>query len=208
MDLHNKKTQYLVYNGPEGTLKGKGHLKITIGVSGARDTGICGGVHAFDQAKELGREIIRQGGLVLIGASDGFPLWAASGAKEEHGIVIGISPAANEREHIDIYRNPIEYMDTIIYTGFGYSGGDLMFGRSCDALIVGCGRIGTLHEFTIAVQEKKIVGVLEGKWSTGDTIRQMMIDSGRPLDTVMFDTDPKALVEKIMAKVHKSKHIQ
>jgi len=200
MEIHNKKTQYLMYNGPDGNGQNHNHIKITIGVSGARDMSICG-LHAFDQARELGREIIRQGGILLIGASEGFPLWAASGAKEEHGIVFGISPAANKHEHVDVYRHSLEYMDTIIYTGFGYSGSDLLFGRSCDALIVGCGRIGTLHEFTIALQEGKPVGILEGDWSTGDTIKEMLKNSGKYTDMVVFDHDPASLVEKIMLKI-------
>ena len=108
------------------------HLKIKVGVSGAAETGTCG-IHAFDQAKELGREVIRQGGIIVTGATTGFPLWSAMGAKEERGISIGLSPAANEKEHVESYRLPIDYMDLIVYTGFGFPGRDLLFTRSCDA---------------------------------------------------------------------------
>ena len=85
------------------------------------------------KAKELGREIIKHNGILVNGATTGFPLWAAMGAKEEGGIVIGVSPASTEKEHIRGYKLPVEYTDMIIYTGFGYSGRNLLLTRSADA---------------------------------------------------------------------------
>ncbi|MFA6324654.1 MAG: hypothetical protein WCX46_00255, partial [Candidatus Paceibacterota bacterium] len=72
-----------------------GHQQIKICVSGAAETGHCG-VGALDLAKELGREIARQGGVIVTGATTGFPMWAAMGAKEVGGTSIGFSPALNE----------------------------------------------------------------------------------------------------------------
>ena len=63
------------------------HLRLKLGVSGAAETGHCG-IDALDKAKELGREIARQGAILLTGATTGFPLWSAMGAKEEKGISI------------------------------------------------------------------------------------------------------------------------
>ena len=68
-------------------------------------------------------------------------------------------------EHIETWRLPVDYMDLIIYTGFGFPGRDLLFVRSCDAILIGCGRIGTIHEFTIAFEDKKPIGVLQGPWA-------------------------------------------
>jgi uncharacterized protein (TIGR00725 family) len=204
MEISNKNTEYICYNGPIGNGDKHNHLKLKIGVSGAAETGTCG-VNAFDTAKLLGHEIIRQGGVLVTGASTGFPLWAAMGAKEEKGMSIGISPAANEREHVETYRMPLEYMDLIIYTGFGFTGRDLLFTRSCDALIIGCGRIGTIHEFTIAFEDGKPIGVLEGEWTMSQTIRDIIERGNRPNDLIVFDKDPKALVEKVIALTLKSK---
>ncbi len=203
MDL-NGKTEYICYNGQMGNGDKHNHLKLKIGVSGAAETGTCG-MNAFDQSKELGREIIRQGGVVVTGASTGFPLWSAMGAKEEKGLSIGISPAANEKEHVSTYRLPLDYMDLIIYTGFGFSGRDLLFTRSCDAVIIGCGRMGTIHEFTIAFEDGKTVGVLEGDWTMADTIKDMIEKSNKPSDHVVFDTDPKNLVKKVIEMALKDK---
>jgi uncharacterized protein (TIGR00725 family) len=186
-----------------GTLENNGkhnHLKIKLGVSGAAETGHCG-LHALDKAKELGKEIVRQGAIIVTGATTGFPLWAAMGAKEENGISIGLSPAQSERDHIEVWRMPVDYMDLIIYTGFGFPGRDLLFTRSCDAIFIGCGRIGTIHEFTIAFEDGKPIGVLEGPWTMSDQIKDMIAKGNRPAPNVVYDEDPKRLVEKVIAMV-------
>jgi uncharacterized protein (TIGR00725 family) len=180
------------------------HLKLKLGVSGAAETGHCG-IDALSKAKELGREIVRQGGILVTGATTGFPLWSAMGTKEERGISIGLSPAASEREHAEVYRLPLDYMDLIVYTGFGFPGRDLLFTRSCDALFVGCGRIGTIHEFTIAFEDGKPIGVLEGSWDMDETIKDILAKGHRPNDKIVFDSDPKRLVEKVIAIVMKEK---
>ncbi len=181
-----------------------GHNKIKLCVSGAAETGHCG-VGALDKAKELGREIIRQGAILVTGATTGFPLWAAMGAKEEKGISIGFSPASSEKEHIGTYRLPIDYMDVMIYTGFGYPGRDLLLTRSSDALLIGCGRIGTIHEFTIAFEDDKPIGILQGSWETDSVIKNILEKGYRPNPKIVFDSDPKALVEKVMEMVRKDK---
>ncbi len=177
-----------------------GHLNIKIGVSGAAETGHCG-LHALDKAKELGREIVRQGAVLVTGATSGFPLWSAMGAKEEHGVTIGLSPAASEREHLTVYRLPIDYLDITIYTGFGYPGRDLLFTRTCDALVIGCGRIGTIHEFTIAFEDGKPVGVLEGEWDMGGEIKEILEKGHRPNQKIIFDSDPARLVARLIELV-------
>jgi uncharacterized protein (TIGR00725 family) len=188
----------------ENTLK-HNHLKIKIGVSGAAETGHCG-LHALDKAKALGSEVAKQDCVLVTGATTGFPLWAAMGAKEADGISVGLSPAQNERDHVETWRLPIDYMDLIIYTGFGFPGRDLLFTRSCDAVIIGCGRIGTIHEFTIAFEDGKPIGILQGPWAMGDEIKDIIEKCGRAgEDTVIYDDDPKRLVEKVIAAVQAQK---
>src|SRR3989338_6691999 len=118
-------------------------MKYKLCVSGAAETTHCG-KDSLELAKETGREIVRQGGVLVTGATTGLPYWAAIGAKEEGGISIGLSPASTEREHVEHYKLPVDYMDMIVYTGFGYPGRNLMLTRASDAVIIGCGRVGTL----------------------------------------------------------------
>lgn len=199
-DNKNNQTTYLCYNGPIGDGNQHNHLKVKIGISGAAETGTCG-LHALDVAKELGRQIVTQGGVLITGATSGFPLWTSMGAKEKNGMVIGLSPALNSIEHVNTYKLPLEFTDLIIYTGFGFPGRDLLFTRSCDAMIFGCGRIGTIHEFTIAYEDGKPIGILEGEWDTDVTIREILERSGRTSDMIVFEKDPAALVKKMLALV-------
>ncbi len=177
-------------------------MKFKICVSGAAETGHCG-ASAFDLAIELGQEIIRQNGILVNGATTGFPLWAARGAKEEGGIVIGVSPASSEREHIERYNLPVEYTDMVIYTGFGYSGRNLMLTRASDGIIVGCGRMGTLNEFTIAFEDQKPIGVLEGTGGTADMIQDLIVKSYRGPGKIAYSQDPVELLDKVVELIKK-----
>jgi len=154
---------------------------------------------------ELGKEIVRQGAVLVTGATTGFPEWAAMGAKEEGGMSIGFSPASNEEEHVKFYRLPIDYMDIIVYTSFGYSGRNLILTRSSDAVIIGCGRIGTINEFTVAYEDRKPIGVLEGTWETDEVVR-FIIDKGHRINhKIIYDSNPEALIERVIELVLQDK---
>ncbi len=181
------------------------HLKPKIGVSGSADMGFLG-PESYELAKDIGREVAKQGAILVTGATTGFPLWAAMGAKEENGISIGLSPAENEKEHVETYRLPLDYIDLIIYTGFGYPGRDLLFTRTADAVIIGVGRIGTIHEFAIAYEDEKPIGILESDgWETDEVIRMIMEKSHRSNPKVIFDKDPKNLVARLIKMVQDDK---
>lgn len=181
-----------------------GYGVVKIGVSGTADAGPFG-LKALDAGREIGREIARQGGIITTGATTGFPLYATMGAKDECGFSIGLSPASTEREHIEVYQLPTDFMDVIIYTGFGYAGRDLLFVRSSDAMIIGPGRVGTLNEFSVSFEDRRPIGVLEGEWRTDDFIREVIAAAHRPNDFIVFDSDPKALIERIIELVAKKK---
>ena len=180
------------------------HLELKFCVSGAAETGHCG-IDAYDKGIALGREIAKHGAVLMEGATTGFPLWSAMGAKAAGGYTIGFSPANSEKEHIESYNLPVEYLDLIIYTGFGYPGRDLILTRSSDAVFFGCGRIGTIHEFTIAFEDQKPIGILEADWETDEEIRYILKAGHRANDRIVFDSDPKALVERVIELVNKDK---
>lgn len=183
------------------------HLKYKICVSGAAETGHCA-PDALEKTKELGREIIRHNAVLVTGATTGTPYWAAIGAKEVEGFVVGISPAGSEKEHVTRYELPLDYHDIIIYTGFGYSGRNLLLTRASDAVIVSCGRMGTLNEFTIAFEDKKPIGILIGTGGMADEIKQIIEKSHRDHPAIAYDHDPKTLVEKVLEMVKKDKVIE
>jgi uncharacterized protein (TIGR00725 family) len=179
-------------------------MKYTIVVSGAAETRHCN-PGALELAKEVGREIIRQGGILVTGATTGVPYWSAIGAKEEGGMVIGISPAASGKDHIKAYRLPADYHDLIFYTGLDYAGRNLLLARCFDGIITICGRIGTLNEFTIAFEDKRPIGVLIGSGGTADMIKDIVKKSHRGPGKIVYDSDPKKLLKKLLKLVDKEK---
>ena len=182
------------------------HRQLKLSVTGAAETGHCG-PNALEIAKELGREIARHGAVIVTGATTGFPYWATIGAKEAGGTSIGISPASTEQEHVEVYKLPLDYMDVIIYTGSGYSGRDILMTRTSDAVFIGCGRIGTIHEFTIAFEDNKPIGILQGEWKTDEVIEDILKNSNRANENkkICYGADPKKLVEAVIAEVEKEK---
>jgi len=181
-----------------------GYGIIKIGVSGSAELAHLG-LDVFERAKEVGREIARQGAIITTGATTGFPMYSAMGAKDECGLSIGFSPAATEDEHTNTYKLPLEYMDVIVYTGFGYSGRDLLFVRSSDAMIIGPGRVGTLNEFSVSFEDQKPTGILEGNWDTDELLKLVIDAAHRPNANIIFDSDAKALVERLIEMVNKRK---
>lgn len=182
-------------------------VKYKICVSGAAETSHFGD-EAFKMGEELGAEIVRHHGALLGGATTGFPFWAAKGAKTAGGIVIGLSPAVDEKDHLERYKLPIEFHDLIIYTGFNYSGRNLLLTRSSDAVIVGPGRMGTINEFTIAFEDKKPIGILEGSWETDELLKEIIEKSHRAeemKDKIVYASNPKELLDKLVAVIDKYK---
>lgn len=179
--------------------------KITISISGAAEVAHCG-PSVITKAFEVGRALSKHSDVqISTGATSGFPLYVAQGYKESgKGFSIGLSPAASKKEHLNVYKMPLEYNDVVIYTGFGFPGRDVMLVRSSDAIIIGCGRIGTIHEFTVAWESDMPIGILEGEWATSKVIHEIMDNSNRKNSKVVFDTDPERLVNKLVEMVRAS----
>ncbi|HUX35959.1 MAG TPA: hypothetical protein VMV71_02910 [Candidatus Paceibacterota bacterium] len=173
------------------------HLKYKICISGAAETSSYT-PEALLKVEELGGLIAQRGFILVTGATTGAPYWAAKGAKEAGGFVIGISPAYSKIQHVKTYHLPLDYHDLIIYTGFGYSGRNLLLTRSSDAVMSVCGRIGTLNEFTDAFEDGKPQGVLMGLGGTTDMIPEILERAGRGHGKAVFDTDPKTLLDKVV----------
>ncbi|MEK7203847.1 MAG: LOG family protein [Patescibacteria group bacterium] len=181
-------------------------MRYKFAVSGAADTGMCE-IDAPTKAEEVGREVVRQGGILVTGATNGIPDFAAKGAKDEGGVVIGMSPAASYQHHVKTYKLPTDYYDTIIFTGFDYSGRNLLLTKSADAVIIICGGFGTLNEFTIAFEDNKPIGVLTGTGGTAEEIAGLLTEIEDPhrhgAGKVIFNENPKELISELVKLIEK-----
>ncbi len=157
---------------------------------------------SVEQGKELahqaGRAIAKSGHVLMTGATSGLPDYAAHGAKEVGGKSVGLSPAASKLEHVKKYRLPTACYDTILYTGLHYVGRDALLIASSDAVVSIGGRLGTLHEFTIAMEMNKPIGFLQGAGGISTQIHDILKAAGKENDkNIVFDENPENLVKQL-----------
>jgi uncharacterized protein (TIGR00725 family) len=171
--------------------------KIKIVVSGAAETLHCS-PNINDLAYEIGKYLALNNVITITGATTGAPFWAAKGAYENQGYVIGFSPALNEKEHLEVYNLPLDYHHLIFYTGGGHSLRNLMLIRSGDGVIFICGRTGTLNEFTIAYEEKKPMAVLLNSGGEEKHMESIVKESHKEHNKIIWNADPQKLVEELI----------
>lgn len=151
-------------------------------------------------AYALGKTIATQGHTLLTGATVGLPYHAAKGAKSAGGLSIGFSPASTYREHVNSYKLPTDTFDFINFTGMDYVGRDVHLVRSAEAVITVGGRMGSLHEFSTALESHKLCGVLLGSGGLADFIPIITDKLPMPAkDAIIYDTNPERLVKQIIA---------
>lgn len=159
-------------------------------------------------AKQIGAAIAKGGHSLMTGATAGLPDYAAHGYKAAGGkMSLGLSPAASKVEHVIKYRLPIKNYDAILYTGLNYGGRDALLINSADAVITIGGRLGTLHEFTIAAETHTPIGILESAGGISAQIESLLklLPNADP-DMVVFEEDPEKLVSKLTYMLDKQNH--
>lgn len=174
-------------------------------MSGSAENNCAPGAYA--KAFQVGEAIAQAGAITVTGDTRGVPYQSARGAKHAHGTTIGISPATSHREHVKKYHLPDQNMDLVMYTGFEYSGRNLLFIRACDAVIFICGRIGTLNEFTIAFEDKKPIGILAETGGITEEVEHLLHIAKRGHGKVISDADPARLVKNLLHLVKKDAHL-
>ncbi len=183
-------------------------MKYTFVVSGAADMSFCC-EDADKKSYQVGQEVVRHNGILVTGATTGIPHQAAKGAKDEGGMSIGISPAATYAAHVKSYRLPTDAFDFIIYSGFDYSGRNLILTKAADAVIIICGGFGTLNEFTIALEDDKPIGILTGTCGASDEIYTLLKNIKDPhhhgAGKLVFSSNPKELIENLIGIIDRDR---
>lgn len=151
-------------------------MKIKVGVMGSANDALPGGVADLvrERAESLGREIAARDCLLLTGATTGLTYIVGKSARAAGAFHIGISPASDEREHVERYGLPLDSCDSIIYTGFGLKGRNVVLVRSCDIVLFIGGSMGSLNEFTIAHDEGRVMGCLTGTGGVADEAERLL----------------------------------
>ena len=172
-------------------------MKLKIGVMGSA-SGKLSKAHK-KIAYDLGCAIAENDCITVTGACPGFPLESAKGASSKGGLVVGISPALSEREHIERYHSPIAYHHLLIYTGSGLMGREVVNIRTSDIVIIMGGHSGTLGEFSIAYDEGNLIGVLLGTGGIAAEINNIVkIIKKKTGAKVMYESNPYVLVKDLI----------
>ena len=161
---------------------------------------------AREKASALGRAIALRDLILLTGATTGLVYLVGKSAHDAGALHVGISPASNEREHVERYGLPTDACDAIIYTGFGLKGRNVVLVRSCDIALFIAGSIGSLNEFTIAYDEGKIIGCLTGTGGVADEAESIVgTFQKRTRARIFYDEDPSRLLEACLSEVRNAK---
>ena len=147
--------------------------KIQIAVIGASD---CDET-IWNQAKEIGRAIAREGAVLVCGGMSGVMEASARGAKDEGGRTLGILPGSAREAANDA-------IDIAVATGLGHFR-NFVIAQTADVFIAVAGRYGTLSEIAMALTlGKTVVGL--GTWE---------------IEGVVSALDPEDAVKKALESV-------
>jgi len=140
-------------------------MRTKVGVMGSAapdSTRLDTGSGLVEKAESLAVAIAKREVVLFTGATTGLVYVVGKTAHDAGCFHVGISPASNELEHVEHYKLPLDACDTIVYTGFGLKGRNVVLVRSCDVVLFIAGAMGSLNEFTIAYDEGKTIGCLTG----------------------------------------------
>ena len=167
-------------------------MKIKVGVMGSAEEA----QDLHQNAQALGEAIASRNVILLTGATTGLVYATGKAAHDAGALHLGISPAHDEREHVETFALPTDACDAIIYTGFGLKGRNVVLVRSCDVVLFIAGSIGSLNEFTIAYDEGKIIGCLTGTGGVADEIKRIVATFQKQTKARIFYNDnPKLLID-------------
>ncbi len=117
-------------------------------------------------AEGIGRDIAKEGCVLICGGRGGVMEAACKGAKSAGGITVGILPGLDRAD-------ANSYIDVAITTGMGYARNSLVV--SCaDAVIAIAGRSGTLSEIALSLNYGKPVIVVEGTGGISDSVDKVI----------------------------------
>ena len=182
-------------------------MKIKVGVMGSAEAAAVTTLR--EKAIALGQAIASRNVILLTGATTGVVYETGKAASDAGALHIGISPAGDEREHVERYQLPLDACNAIIYTGFGLKGRNVVLVRSCDVVLLIAGSIGSLNEFTIAYDEGKVIGCLTGTGGVADEIQKVVRTFPKQTRArVFYDSDPEGLIDACLVVAKRTTQVQ
>src|SRR5262245_1855119 len=177
-------------------------MKITVGVLGSS---VIWDRQMEELAVRTGMLIAQRGATLITGATTGYSFAAAKGSTAAGGEVIGFSPALNRKDHIS-KGLPVTDHSLIVYTGLSSHGRNILNVRASNAAVFIGGSMGTMNEFTLAYDEEKIIGILEGSGGFCNYMKEWLPALAKPGNSsiIHYAANPDRLLDQIFASIRDS----
>ncbi len=157
----------------------------------------------------IGRYLAQRGVTVVTGGCIGLPGIAVDGALAADGTTEAFYPDINEELHKQnclIHNN--DRLDKYRKKNFfnGFTERSLRMIKEVDGAIVLNGRIGTLSEFTMALEEGLDICVIKNSGGVSDQLEEIIKIAGRELtNKVIFESDWQKGVDKLISHLENKK---
>ncbi len=160
-------------------------------------------------AHDIGTYLAERGIEVVTGGCSGIPALCIESAYHAGAKTIGYFPHSDHNEYYDRQHeenvHDIKFYSTAHFIT-GFTARSLEMIKNVDAAIVLNGRIGTLSEFGIAIEEGLPLGIIEGTGGITDELKTIVRVAKKefPNNEVIFGDDYKKIID-ILIKKHKNR---
>jgi len=158
-------------------------------------------------AQKIGEYLFEKGITVVTGGCTGIPSVVIEKAHELGGNTVGYFPNSGDFDHCIIDGNhKLEFYTEKCFVK-GFTARSLEMIKNVDAAIVLNGRIGTLSEFGIAVEEGLPLGVIEGTGGVTDELQRLtkLVKKEFPNNDIIFDKDYKKVIDFLINHIKNKK---
>jgi len=151
-------------------------------------------------ARNIARYLVENNIEIVTGGTTGIPGICIEEAKNLGSKTIGYFPNEGEHDHAEVDGNHESSFYTEKYFIKGFTARSLAMIKSVDAAIVLNGRIGTLSEFGIAVEEGLPIAVIEGTGGITDELQRLtkLVSKEFPNNEVIFEKDYKKAIDLLL----------
>jgi hypothetical protein len=160
-------------------------------------------------AKEIGKYLAEKDITLVTGGCNGIPAVCIESAFKNNGKTIGYFPHKDQGDYFDRQHEEnthnIQFYSTAHFIS-GFTARSLEMIKNVDAAIVLNGRIGTLSEFGIAIEEGLPLGIIENTGGITDELKRIIKVTKKEFinSEVIFETDYKKLID-LLIKNHEAK---
>lgn len=148
--------------------------------------------------KEVGKYLAQKKITIVTGGSCGIPGLVVKSAFEASAEIEVYSPDLNaDQHHVRLDNLSLKYFKKRKFVQ-GFTARSLKMIKNVDGALIINGRIGTLSEFTIALEEGLNIGVVNGTGGIADHLEYIISIAKKEFQNkIIFDTDYKTVIDKL-----------